>query len=55
MFLSNFKNSIWTFLFYKKNICEKVNIFKILKVRYFLLDGCTDIILACLETYDCTF
>ena len=44
MFLSNVKINIWTFLFYKNNVREKVNFFKISKVRYFLLDGWTGII-----------
>ena len=43
-FLSNVKISIWTLLFYKKNIREKVNFFKISKGRYFLPAGRTDII-----------
>ena len=31
------KISIWTFLFYKKNVREKVHFFGISKGRYFLL------------------
>ena len=42
--MSNVKISIWTLLFYKKNIREKVNFFKISKDRYFLPAGRTDII-----------
>ena len=43
--MSNVKISIWTFLFYKKKVREKVNLFKISKNRYFLLGSCTHIIL----------
>ena len=53
--LSNFKISIWTLLFYKKNVRKKAIFFKISKVLYFLLGGCTDAVCHMLETYKCSF
>ena len=39
-------------LFYKKNVSEKLNLFKISKGRYFLPGGRTDIIFdTCFETF----
>ena len=40
----NVKISIWTFLFYKKNIRENVILFKITKARNVLLGSCKDVI-----------
>ena len=45
IFLSNVKINILTFLFYKENVREKQNLFKISKSLYFLVGGHTDIIL----------
>ena len=38
------KSVLSTFLFYKKNVREKVDFFEMSKVCYFLLVGGTDII-----------
>ena len=42
--MGNVKISIWALPFYKKNVPEEVNFVQISKIRYFLRDGCTDII-----------
>ena len=44
IFLSNFKICIWIFLFYQKNVREKVDFLKTFKVCCFLLGGSMDII-----------
>ena len=44
VFLTNIKFSVLNFLFYLKNIYEKVKFFKTLKSRHFLLDGSAAII-----------
>lgn len=49
IFSSHVKIRIWTFLFYKKKVPEKVNFFKIFRGRYFVLRVRTDTFLSRLK------